>query len=199
MGATKVKDANKRRGLFLRQFIERPTEVASVVPSSSKLVQALIAQVPYQDVRLAIEYGPGTGAITEKLRSLLPDTATYVAAEPNEAFRAHLIEEGLKIELIPNYAQNIAEEVLGRYGEADIIVSGLPCSVIPLETLQEIFQSTHRLLRSGGEFRMFIYTHTLIMPKMHRMISMLEQTFTNVETTVVWLNLPPATVIRCIK
>lgn len=194
-----LKDERKRRNLFLRQFIERPTEVASIVPSSDALVQALIDHIDYSQVKVAVEYGPGTGAITEKLSPLLPSSASYVAAEPNPAFRSHLKEEGFKIELIPDYAQNIANEVLKTYGEVDVVVSGLPCSIIPLDTLEKIFDSTQRLLRQDGEFRMFIYTHTLLMPKMHKVISMLKHRFRIVETHIVWRNLPPATVIRCKK
>ena len=199
MGTQNLKDERKRRNLFLRQFIERPTEVASIVPSSDQLVRALIDVINFSEIQVAVEYGPGTGAITAKLKPLLPESAIYVAAEPNPAFRNHLTEEGFNLELIPDYAENIADIVLQRHGEVDLVVSGLPCSIIPLETLEKIFNSTQRVLRKGGKFRMFIYTHTFVMPKMHKVISMLKQKFSSVETEVVWMNMPPATVIRCIK
>jgi len=187
------------RLIFLRQFFEKPSEVASIAPSSDHLVDSLLKNFNYQNLKVAVEYGPGTGAITYKLMPLIPPFAKFVAAEPNEIFRAHLQEEMLPIELIPDYAQNIAPLVLEKYGQVDLIVSGLPCSIIPLHILERLFDSTHLILRPGGEFRMFIYTHTLLMPKMHRMMRMLESRFSLIETYMVWINMPPAIVIRCVK
>ncbi len=199
MGVNKIKDQKKNRALFIKQFLERPGEVASIIPSSDELVSALIAGVNYKELNLVVEYGPGTGVITEALRPRLRKEAIYLAAEPNSAFRQHLSESGLEIELLADYAQNISERVLANHGQADLVVSGIPCSVIPVESLRSIFESTHKILRFGGEFRMFIYTHTFLMPKIHGMLQNLRGQFTSVNTQAVWLNLPPATVIKCIK
>jgi phospholipid N-methyltransferase len=177
------------RLIFLRQFFEKPSEVASIAPSSDHLVDSLLKNFNYQNLKVAVEYGPGTGAITYKLMPLIPPSAKFIAAEPNEIFRAHL----------QDYAQNIAPLVLEKFGQVDLIVSGLPCSIIPLHILERLFDSTHLILRPGGEFRMFIYTHTLLMPKMHRMMRMLKSRFSSIETSAVWINMPPAIVIRCVK
>jgi phospholipid N-methyltransferase len=193
------KNEGKSRWLFLRQFFEKPSEVASVIPSSSNLVSGLLQGYDFNNLKLVVEYGPGTGAITYKVLERMPAGAKFVAAEPNEVFRAHLLEEMLPIDIIPDYAQNIAPRVLETYGAADLVVSGLPCSIMPLDVLQDLFLSTNNLLRVGGEFRMFIYTHTLLMPKMHRMLALLRKNFSRVETSMIWQNVPPATIIRCTK
>lgn len=193
------KSEGKRRWLFLKQFFEKPGEVASVLPSSTNLVDGLLKGYDFTALKLVIEYGPGTGAITYQILEKMPKDAKFVAAEPNEVFRGHLIEEMLPIEIIPDYAQNIAATVLERYGPADLVVSGLPCSIMSMDTLKVLFESTQKLLRDGGEFRMFIYTHTLLMPKMHRILGLLRRNFSSVETEVVWRNIPPATIVRCTK
>ena len=193
------KSEGKRRWLFLKQFFEKPSEVASVMPSSSNLVVGLLKGYDFESMKLVIEYGPGTGAITYKILEKMPKNAKFVAAEPNPVFRGHLVEEMLPIEIIPDYAQNIATTVLERYGSADLVVSGLPCSIMSLDVLRDLFDSTKKLLRNGGEFRMFIYTHTLVMPKMHRMLALLRSKFSKIETEVIWQNIPPATIIRCTK
>jgi phospholipid N-methyltransferase len=136
----------------------------------------------FNNLKLVVEYGPGTGAITYKVLERMPAGAKFVAAEPNEVFRAHLLEEMLPIDIIPDYAQNIAPRVLETYGAADLVVSGLPCSIMPLDVLQDL-----------------IYTHTLLMPKMHRMLALLRKNFSRVETSMIWQNVPPATIIRCTK
>lgn len=193
------KSEGKRRWLFLKQFFEKPGEVASVLPSSTNLVDGLLNGYDFTALKLVIEYGPGTGAITYQILEKMPKDAKFVAAEPNEVFRGHLIEEMLPIEIIPDYAQNIAATVLERYGPADLVVSGLPCSIMSMDTLKVLFESTQKLLRDGGEFRMFIYTHTLLMPKMHRILGLLRRNFSSVETEVIWRNIPPATIVRCTK
>lgn len=193
------KSEGKRRWLFLKQFFEKPGEVASVLPSSTNLVDGLLKGYDFTALKLVIEYGPGTGAITYQILEKMPKDAKFVAAEPNEVFRGHLIEEMLPIEIIPDYAQNIAATVLERYGPADLVVSGLPCSIMSMDTLKVLFESTQKLLRDGGEFRMFIYTHTLLMPKMHRILGLLRRNFSSVETEVIWRNIPPATIVRCTK
>lgn len=173
--------------------------MASVIPSSTNLVRGLLRGFNFEKLKLVVEYGPGTGAITYQILEKMPEGAKFVAAEPNPDFREHLVDEMLPVEIIPDYAQNIAPRVLASYGPADLVVSGLPCSIMPIEVLQELFESTDKLLKDGGEFRMFIYTHTLIMPKMHHILKILKKHFSHVETSVVWLNFPPATIIRCIK
>lgn len=192
-------DAIKSKLVFLKQFLARPSEVASILPSSSELVEKLVGEFPYNTLRVAVEYGPGTGAITDELLKVLPEGAHYVGAEPNPIFREHLRDIYPNLELIPDYAQNIADVVLEKYGTVDFIVSGLPCSVIPLAVLNDLFKSTHKMLRPGGEFRMFVYTHTLFLPKMHKMMDLLQHQFTSVQKTIVWKNMPPATIIRCVK
>jgi len=193
------KSAEDSRWLFIRQFFKRPGEVASVIPSSPNLVRGLLAGFDFSSLKLVIEYGPGTGAITYQILEKMPEGAKFIAAEPNPVFRAHLMEEMLPIEIIPDYAQNIAPRVLEIHGQAELVVSGLPCSIMSLDVLQELFESTSKLLKKDGEFRMFIYTHTLMMPKMHQMMRILRKNFSRVDTSVVWLNFPPATIIRCVK
>ena len=170
-----------------------------MVPSSQLLVDGLLEGVDFESLKIVVEYGPGTGAITYKVIEKMPRDTKFIASEPNEVFRAHLAEEMLPIEIIPDYAQNIADRVLASHGAVDLVVSGLPCSIMPIEVLIELFASTHKILRPGGEFRMFVYTHTLLMPKMHKMLKILREKFSNVQTSVVWGNFPPATIIRCVK
>jgi len=203
----------KKKIIFLRQFLARPKEVASVIPSSTGLVRRLLADYDFAHARLVVEYGPGTGAITKQILIHLPETCSYVGAEPNAVFRDLLTKDILRHQgdqtsnekklgmrtLIADYAQNISQKVLKEFGQADLVVSGLPCSIIPLDVLRDLFASTHKLLRDGGEMRMFVYTHTLIMPKMSQMMQLLSAQFKEVFTDIEWSNFPPATVIRCVK
>ena len=185
--------------MFLKEFLANPSEVASVVPSSRQLADALLRGFVYEHCKVALEYGPGTGVFTRPLRERLPPSAIFAVAEPNPTFQRHIANQNLGIEIIPEYAQNIVPIVKSRFGDVDLVISGLPFSMMTNKTMSEIITATHTMLRQGGEFRLFIYAHTLALPKMRRLMNDLNKQFESVNTFVVWQNFPPATVIRCIK
>ena len=55
------------RVTFFRKFVEHPTEIGSVTPSSAALVEAMADQVPWQHVQSVIELGSGTGTFTRAM------------------------------------------------------------------------------------------------------------------------------------
>ena len=185
--------------IFLKEFLANPGEVASVVPSSQRLADVLLDQYDYAQCKVAVEYGPGTGVFTRPLRERLPRSAHFVVAEPNPNFHRYIAQQNLGIVIVPDYAQNIVPVIQKNYGAVDLVISGLPYSMMPYQSIKEIFAATHKILRPGGEFRLFVYWHTLFVPKMRKMVGLLEHNFESVNKEVVWGNFPPATVIRCVK
>ena len=49
--------------LFARNFLKSPLMLASVVPSSSFLVNDMMSQVDRDRARVLVEYGPGVGHV----------------------------------------------------------------------------------------------------------------------------------------
>ena len=72
--------------IFLRGFIEHPAMVASVVPSSQRTIDAMLAKVDWDRCRVFVEYGPGVGTFTTRILDLLPPDARLIAIDTNPRF-----------------------------------------------------------------------------------------------------------------
>ena len=71
---------------FFRQFLENPSKTGAVAPSSKELAN-LIADVANLDsVSTLIEFGPGTGVITEEIMQRISEDTTFFALEINPKF-----------------------------------------------------------------------------------------------------------------
>ena len=71
------------RLLFARNFFANPRRVGSVIPSSRRLIQRMLGQTDWQQIKVAVEYGPGTGCITRALLARLGPDARLFAFEIN--------------------------------------------------------------------------------------------------------------------
>ena len=59
---------------FLKNFLEKPKEVGSIIPSSRFMEKRLVRIAQLEQATLAIELGPGTGGTTRAiLKSMKPD------------------------------------------------------------------------------------------------------------------------------
>jgi phosphatidylethanolamine/phosphatidyl-N-methylethanolamine N-methyltransferase len=57
-----------------------------------------------------------------------------------------------------------------------------------------------KALKPGGRFVTFAYLHGLLLPSAQRFADLLPQYFSSVtKSDIVWLNLPPAFVYRCVR
>ena len=71
------------RVLFLRGFIQRPTEVGSIIPSSRFLERRVVRIAEVASAHVVVELGPGTGGTTRALlRAMLNPPARAVTKNP---------------------------------------------------------------------------------------------------------------------
>jgi phosphatidylethanolamine/phosphatidyl-N-methylethanolamine N-methyltransferase len=199
MGTTKLSEAVVNALGFLKQFAGNPTEVGAVLPSSAWLANAMMRGLDFQTMKLVVEYGPGTGAFTKKLRRRLPPSVRYVAFETNAAFQQHLKVLYPDMDVVLDYAENIGSHLGEARGQVDLVISGLPFSMMPWTIVEKTLRETYDNLRPGGHFRTFVYYHTMPLPKIRRMMRMLEREYSQVTIDSSLRNIPPAKVIRCIK
>src|SRR5712691_12055680 len=47
--------------LFFKRFLQRPFQIASIVPSSKALVESVASKIDFSRPRVIAEYGPGEG------------------------------------------------------------------------------------------------------------------------------------------
>jgi phospholipid N-methyltransferase len=86
------------------------------------------------------------------------------------------------------------------FSSADVIVSGLPWAAFDHDTQDRLLRATLEVLADGGTFTTFAYLQGLLLPAGRRFARRLASSFSQVaRTSVVWRNLPPAFVYRCVK
>ena len=49
--------------LFFKRFLQRPFQIASIVPSSNALVERVASKMDFSQPRVIAEYGPGEGVL----------------------------------------------------------------------------------------------------------------------------------------
>lgn len=148
-----------------------------------------------------VEYGPGTGVFSrEAARRLGPD-ADFIVIERNERFADRLREQLPAVDVYHGDAQEVLDVLLTHDKEhADAIISGLGWPSIPDEPREAILEATAKALRSGAEFRTFGYHIGLTMRGAWRFRKTVRRLFSEVTISpVIWANLPPAFVYRCVK
>ncbi len=179
-----------------REFLRRPRLTGAVAPSSATLAQAMTAGQDLEHADVVVELGSGTGAITEAIvRRLAPGTR-LVAVELNPLFARRLADRyrDSAVEVVHGSAEDLATLVPHP---VDVIVSGLPWTVMPYERQCRTLDAVADVLSANGRFSTFAYVHAAWTPPARRFAAELTARFSAVERSrIVWPNLPPAYVHR---
>lgn len=197
------------RTAFLKEFIKAPHVMAAVSPSSRKLGDAMIRGLDLGRARTIVEFGPGTGTFT---RVVLEDIGPewfegeghrFIAIEYNKTMTDILQREHPQVTLVNDSAERIepicAERGI-KPGELDVVISGLGWPSFNDQFRTTTLEATARMLRPGGEFRTFGYHVGLLMRGAWHFRKEVRRLFKQVEIgRVVWGNMPPAFVYRCVK
>lgn len=185
---------------FFFTFIFKPTSVGAIAPSSERLAEEMVADLPWEEIKVVVEYGPGTGAFSRFVVERLPEGATYFAVERSpamiKAFRKrypHLRVYGDSVENIQTICETEGVD------QIDLVISGLPWANFPTELQKKLMDATVGVMRPGSYFVTFTYVHSRwVFSGMKRLQSLLTSYFPQVELSeIVWANLPPARVFRC--
>ena len=197
---------------FFRSYLDDPSVVGAVAPSSRRLAAALVRPFARRTRGARVlEIGAGTGRISRRIAHLLrPDDhfdiceikdglADTIESEVLSHPRLHVACRDGRIRLLRCPAQNI------RNPEGyDFIVSGLPFTAFGPALVESILASVRRNLRPGGVFSYFEYVglrklnHTLAIGRSRRRIravsALLDRHIDRHQFSreTVLLNLPPA-------
>jgi len=173
--------------LFAREFLKHPKMLGSVVPSSKRMTEKLLAPVDWDRARLFVEYGPGIGNISvEVLRRMHPD-ARLVLFELNADFATFLKTRIRDPRLIVQHrsAADVGTVLADHgLGLADYIISGIPFSTMPPAVGDAIADATHAALKPGGQFLVYQFS-----PKVE---DFLAPRFARIDTAFEPVNVPPA-------
>ncbi|MBA4264502.1 MAG: methyltransferase type 12 [Comamonadaceae bacterium] len=138
---------------FLRGFLTHPFEVASVMPSSAHLESRVVNAADLAQARCVVELGPGTGGTTRALLRTMAPRARLLAIEVNPDFcdRLRRLIDDPRLMVQAGSAESLAEALSTRgLPAADVVVSGIPFSVLPRDVAQRIAAAIHDNLAPGG-------------------------------------------------
>ena len=175
------------RLLFARNFLANPRRVGSVIPSSRRLIQRLLGQTDWQNVKVAVEYGPGTGGVTRAMLAKLGPDARLFAFEINSDFVDFLRQEipDPRLTLIAASAETVGTVLAAAGVEyCDVAVSSLPFSIMPVTVRQAIVRATAAILAPGGRLIGYQYSTTWLRE--------LRNEFRHVTVQIEPRNWPPA-------
>lgn len=150
---------------FLTQFLRSHETTGSVMPSGRALGTALCRYVGYGGSQKILEAGPGTGAVTGCIIDRMRQDDELWMVELNPTFAAHLrgaFQEKPAFRSAASRCHLIEGSVgelgpMGKEGQFDLIISGLPLNNFSSEDVRDILQAYAKLLRPGGILSFFQY------------------------------------------
>jgi phospholipid N-methyltransferase len=165
--------------------------VGAVMPSSRFAVRSIMRRVP-QRLDAVLEYGPGDGVLTRRLLERLSPDGKLLAVETNPEFADRLASIGdPRFMLVRGDATKAAAHAAAAgLGPFDLVVSGIPFSMLSDATRKDVVDMTHELLKPGGIFLVY-QTSPLMVPYLKRRF--------RVRTSVQPLNVPPYFIMQAKK
>ncbi len=195
MATTVVKDTVR----FLREYATTPGLIGAVAPSTKALATVMCDALEVRKANAVVEYGPGTGALTDVVIDQLKPGAKFFAIEHNERFVDIMRERRPDVKIFHDTAENV-ESLCKQEGmnEVDCVVSGLPFSSFPDALQLSLTEGTTSVLRPGGRFATFAYWTGVYLPAGQRFKRLIESKYAKVtRTKTVLHNIPPAFVYCC--
>lgn len=177
---------------YVEAFL-KDREVAAVVPSSKYLIRSILKAADLKTARVVVEYGAGEGVLTKAVLEGLAGDAALLALEKNEAFFRELKKiHDPRLRVSHDDVRRIGE-IMARcgLGKADVILSGVPFSMLRPRERHEILLETAARLAPGGRFVAYQCTTHLI--------PLLKDYFRKVDTDFVIRNFPPHFVFAALK
>ncbi len=178
---------------FIKQFLKSPRMVGAIAPSGPHLANRVLEGIDFERCNFILEYGPGTGAFTDRIVARKRPETLLMVIEYNYDFYKKLKERyagAENVRLIHGSAVDVHDHLKEHEIEkVDCVVSGLPFASFPKELSQKIFAHTRDILEPSGVFIAFQYSKCKM--------GLFRQYFSQIGIRRVMLNLPPAYVLVC--
>lgn len=168
------------------EFVRHPSMVGSAFPASARMVRRMLAPLDWPNIKLLVEYGPGSGRFTfEMLKRMRPD-AQLIAIETSQAFATKLREQcdDPRLVVVEGSARDVRRHIGAESsGRADCILTGLPFSTLGDAEADIIMHETALALKPSGVLAAY-QMRTAI----RRLI---DRNFAQVRQGFEWCNIPP--------
>ncbi|MEI8342988.1 MAG: rRNA adenine N-6-methyltransferase family protein [Verrucomicrobiota bacterium] len=171
-------------------------QVAYICPSSKVLVKRVAKKMDFSKPRVIVEYGPGEGCHTREIVKRMHPDSTLILFEIDPELAAHLqhqFRHDPRISVLQEDAQNLPAELEKRgIPHCDYIVSGLPFSIINLNTKRILLEKTFACLAPTQESAFVIY-------QMTKELQAHAKNFPRLECEFCLQNIPPMFVMKFYK
>src|SRR6266404_3607543 len=172
--------------LFFKRFLQRPFQIASIVPSSKALVERVARKMDFSQPRVIAEYGPGEGVHSREIARRMSLDSHLLLFELDPAFSRDLERQfagDRRVHVVHGDAVRLPQELTRRgIAHCDYILSGIPFSILKIDKKRALLQKTHDALAPGGSFIIYQVTNEL---KQHAKL------FEHAESEYFLQNIPP--------
>ncbi len=174
--------------IFLKRFLQRPFQVASIIPSSKTLIRKVAGRIDFSEPRVIAEFGPGEGCHTREIVSRMHADSRLLLFELDPELARHLEEQfsgDPRVTVLHQDAAELPSELAKRGIEyCDYVVSGIPFSILDPAKKRQLLQHTFDSLAPHPRSAFIIYqvTNELVNHCRH---------FARVESEYCLQNLPP--------
>jgi len=151
--------------LFFKRFLQRPLQVASIIPSSKALVDRVASKMDFTQPRVIAEYGPGEGVHSREIARRMSPDSTLILFELDPDFSADLerqFADDPRVHVVNGDAAQLPEAMneLG-IAECDYVVSGIPFSILEINKKRALLRKTYEAIKPGGAFIIYQVTNEL--------------------------------------
>jgi phospholipid N-methyltransferase len=151
--------------LFFKRFLQRPFQVASIIPSSKALVDRVASKMDFTQPRIIAEYGPGEGVHSREIARRMPAGSQLLLFELDPDFSRDLERQFAndpRVHVINGDAAQLPQELQRRgIPYCDYIISGIPFSILDRVKKRVLLQKTHDAVAPGGRFIIYQVTNEL--------------------------------------
>jgi phosphatidylethanolamine/phosphatidyl-N-methylethanolamine N-methyltransferase len=184
--------------LFLKRFLSRPRQVASIVPSSRALVRKVTSKMDFSRPRVIAEYGAGEGCHTREMLRRSHADSHLLLFELDAELAEHLkrqFEGETRVSVHHADAAALPQVLASRgFSHCDYVVSGIPFSLIEREKKRGLLQATFDSLAPHDDAAFIIYQVTNELRDRGHC-----QHFPRAETEYCLANIPPMFVTKFYK
>jgi len=180
--------------LFLGKFCRHGTKIASLAPSSPWLARATLRGVNWDQARVVVELGAGTGPITRQIAAEVRPGTRVIVLERDADF-ARLLRERFAhlpdFDVVEGDVRDLASILRDRgIAKVDAVISGLPVPSFPPDLQLDLFRVVRSVLAPGGR-----YSQITEIPWVYQRLY--RRFFDEVRFVFEPRNLPPAGAYHC--
>jgi len=150
--------------LFLKRFLSRPSQVASIIPSSTTLVRKVASKMDFSRPRVIAEFGPGEGCHTREIARRMDPNSRLLLFELDEALAGHLqdfFRDDPRVDVLHADAAHLGQALADRgLSHCDYVFSGIPFSLLEKEKKRALLRTTYEVLAPHDDAAFIIYQVT---------------------------------------